>query len=236
MRRLLLALVLVALVAGLALGYLGFVPVVATVFGSDRPRDLGVAWTEADLASARAKTSVRLEQLPPGAEPSLVYEGSRPINATFTAAELTALLNSAGTWRDQPVADCQVRINADGTVEGSGILLMDRIDGYAAATGLDRAQVDELLGRFSWVRTNPPFYFRVQAQVGNNRLSGQIYELQIGRMPVPGGYIEKHNGDLLAFMQGRYTAVPGLRADQVTFGDGTMVFRGTLPAVERTAP
>jgi len=47
-------LVIVAIVV-LVGGYLGFIPGVSGLFGSDQPRDLGAAYTEADLASGQAK-------------------------------------------------------------------------------------------------------------------------------------------------------------------------------------
>jgi hypothetical protein len=237
MKRLLLFVLMLALLAVALLGYLGFVPVLATVFGSDRPRDLGVTWTQADLASARAKTGVRLESLPAStaAASSLVYEGQRAVNASFTGAELTALLNSS-SWRYTPLQQVQIRIGDDGVIEGSGIVLLDRVDGYAAATGLSNKDVDAVLSRFSWVKTNPPVYFRAKAQVANGRLTGEIYELVVGRLPVPGNLIDQYSANAASFLQERFARIPGLRADQVTFSGGQMQLRGTLPAVEKSAP
>lgn len=39
----------------LLLGYLGFVPGVSAIFGSNKPRDLGITHTQADLDSAQTK-------------------------------------------------------------------------------------------------------------------------------------------------------------------------------------
>jgi len=40
----------------LVLGYLGFIPGLSSLFGSDKARDLGVDYTEQNYQEARAKT------------------------------------------------------------------------------------------------------------------------------------------------------------------------------------
>src|SRR5450756_747130 len=69
MRSCLATLVVLVAVVVLGLGYLGFIPVVAGVFGSDKPRDLGVKATAADLQSANGNTGVKLTELPPSSSP-----------------------------------------------------------------------------------------------------------------------------------------------------------------------
>lgn len=235
MKALLRLIIILAVVALVALSYVGFVPLFSSIFGATTPRDLGVTWTQADLDSARAKTGVTLERLAVGASPSLQYEGSKAINASFTSAELTALLNSA-EWRDNPISDVQVKIGADGTIEASGLLHIEKLQAYAAATGIDEGEAKRVIDQIDWLRGSPAVYFKAEATVSNNRLSGSIIEVQVGKLTIPATFIDDYQDEAQRFMQNRFTRIPGLRADEVTFADGQMRLRGTIPAIERTAP
>ncbi|MEK7874346.1 MAG: hypothetical protein AAB502_10895, partial [Chloroflexota bacterium] len=64
MKTLLIAVAVLVVVAVLAGGYFGFVPSVSSIFGSNRPRDLGVRYTQADLQSLRGKTGTQYHSLP----------------------------------------------------------------------------------------------------------------------------------------------------------------------------
>lgn len=235
MRSLLRFVLLLVVIALVALSYLGFVPVLSSIFGANQPRDLGVTWTPDDLASARAKTGVTLVTLSVGATPGISYEGSRPVMQQFTSAEITALLTSAN-WRDNPLKDAQVKIGADGTIEGSAVLLLDKLPGYAEATGIDSGTVRKLIDQVDWLQGNPAVYFRATASVADDKLTGQVLEVQLGKFSVPQGLVDKYEDDARRFLEERFDRIPGLRADSVRFADGQMTFSGTLPAVERTAP
>lgn len=56
------AVIILAIV--LFLGYSGFIPGVSALFGSNKPRDLGVNYTETDRASAREKSQIEYVSLP----------------------------------------------------------------------------------------------------------------------------------------------------------------------------
>lgn len=235
--RLFFGLAIVAVAALLVLGYLGFVPAVAGVFGSDKPRDLGVRATQADLQSANEKTKVKLVQLPATTSPqeSLKYSGQIPASATFSDRELTALINN-GKWKHNPVADCQVKIGSDGAVEASGMLRMDRVPGYAAATGVSAETVNAVVDRLKIAaNSSPPFYLKGTASVANNRVTIDAQQVEVGRFPVPSGWISDYKGAVVGFVEDRIRRVPGLSVKSLTFANGSAKFDGTLPEVEATA-
>ena len=63
------------IVVVLVLGYLGFVPGVSNIFGSNKPRDLGVTYTAADYASAHARNGTTHTVLPAGSVPNIIFSG-----------------------------------------------------------------------------------------------------------------------------------------------------------------
>ncbi|MHB1132923.1 MAG: hypothetical protein ACYC4L_11100 [Chloroflexota bacterium] len=110
------SLVVITLVVGvLVLGYLGFVPGVASAFGADKPRDLEVKYGQASIDSASTKAKAKLEVLSAGvqAQQSLQLSASKvPAAASFTSAELSGLVAShESKWAYHLVSNCQIRIN-----------------------------------------------------------------------------------------------------------------------------
>jgi hypothetical protein len=79
----------VVLIVVIALGYLGFMPGVSNIFGSNKPKDLGVTFSAADYQSARAKMGTIISDLPnnAAAEASVKFSGQKAINATFTESD-----------------------------------------------------------------------------------------------------------------------------------------------------
>lgn len=231
MRGCLTFLILVAAAVVLGLGYLGFVPVVAGVFGSDRPRDLGVKVTPTDLQSAIAKHGVKLAELPPTTPPrdSIKYSGQKAVNGAFTDEELTALAQSS-KWIHNPFGDVQIKIGNDGSFEVSGTLRVSRLQDYAAATGVTSDVVDMVMERLRIVpNSNPPFYLKARGSVTNNHVSGDVQQLEIGRFSVPSNLISDNKAAIIAFLDDKITKIPGLSVRSATLNNGTVQFDGTLP-------
>ncbi len=116
-------------------GWLGFVPVLSTLLGATKPRDLGIRYTDYDFSSYQQKTKINFVDFAnapdnpnkPGkktvfADPKVVE------NLQLTQEELTAAVNSTG-WLWMPVKNAQIRLT-DNTVEVSGNLNMKYIDEF----------------------------------------------------------------------------------------------------------
>ena len=217
-------------------GYYGFVPGVSNVFGSNKPKDLGVKYTEQDRQSGRAKTGWEIKTLPAGLPPekSLVYTGSKSVNAVFTEKELTAWINKS--WNYIPLTDCQIRINPDNTVEFSGILHVSQIKNFEAAMGGSSAEIDNLLpGFIKYLPSSPPVYMKASASVVNNQVTCNVIAFSIGRYSVSTDWL-KNNSSLFEnaaeWLIGR---IPGTSIKSLTFNNGQVQLDGTLPAsISRT--
>jgi hypothetical protein len=95
MKKILIVLLVLAAAGVSFFAYLGCVSGLSSVFGTDKPRDLGIKYSQADFDSARAKSLIEYIALPAGTpdELSLQRSGSRPVNTFFTSAEASALMN-----------------------------------------------------------------------------------------------------------------------------------------------
>jgi hypothetical protein len=227
-RKLFFTLCILAAIIILGLGYLGFMPGVSKLFGSDKPRNLGVVAGTEDRQAAMDKLGIEYLSLTGAAPFSL--SGQKNFNGSLTDKELTALMaEHEKLWKYYPVSSAQVRFNEDGTAEVSGILRTDRIFEYAAATGIDVKQVKEWMDKTKIPLNNPPFYLKGKATVESGKLSGELMKVEIGRLPLPLSLIAPDQSDAVSFGQNRLSKA-GVKVDEASIEAGKVNLKATLPA------
>ena len=174
-------------IPALVAGSLGFVPGLSSLMGTNKPRDLGVAYTEADFRSARGKTKLVYDTLPPTtpASQSIQRFGSRPAVFSLSSREASSLMNNR-PWKYWPYDNVQIKFNENGSAEVSGIILKDRISGYASAIGAPPEAMLIAEKILNSLPANPVFYLNMKVSVENNTVKTfePIY-FEIGRFPVP---------------------------------------------------
>lgn len=225
--------ILVIIVLGVVLvgGYFGFIPGVSNLFGSNKPKDLGVKYTQADYQSGHAKTGSVITDLPSNASPeqSIKYSGSHPVNITFTQAEFNALINNH-PWKYYPFKDCQFRINADGTAEFSAVLLTDRLSDYAKSTGTSTLSAKIIEDYLSKVPGNPTVYTKGKASIVNGQIvNSDISEFQVGRISVPADQLQSNKSSFVSTAQQQMKTIPGFSVKNFSMANGQVKFEGTLP-------
>ena len=222
---------IVALTLILVAGYYGFVPGISTVMRTNKPRNLGITYTEQDRLNGRAKIGWQLQELPPSTPPeqSLIYSGQKDVTATFTSQELTVWINKK--WKYIPITDAQIRVNQDSTVEMSGILHTDRIKTYAMIMQAP-AEFDDILrnyGRF--LMGNIPIYLKTEAVIKDNTAQIKLYEFQLGRYSISPYLLAQNTGLFARAAEWQISSIPGVNIQSLTFQNGSASFAGTLPAV-----
>lgn len=228
--RFLVLLVLLAVIAG---GYFGVIPGISKLFGSDKPRDLGVAFSDADFKSMEIKTGAVAEPMPEGEDASLTIKhvGEHKVDAVFTQAEFTSKVSNR-KWKDNPFGEVQVKFNADGSAEASGILKLPIATRFFAAMGIAAADVEAVAKKFNVPMANVPFYFKGTGVAENNRITPNLTNLEIGRVPVPKAIINQYQqqaADLATDLLGR---VEGFSLEKAEIVDSKLHFVGTLPDKE----
>ncbi|HNQ16490.1 MAG TPA: hypothetical protein PKJ26_01270 [Candidatus Woesebacteria bacterium] len=215
----------------LVLGYLGFVPVISSLFGSDKPRDLGVVATQENYDQYLAKADTTLKTLDAPVEgKSIVYSGSELLTTSFSQEEVTGRLNLS-TWKYMPIDQVQVKFSPDGTVEVAGRLRMDRLDGFIAQVGgtqYSKADVEKGLDYLGVLTVNPVVYGKGTGSVTNNQVTAQIDYLEVGRLPVPLDKIDA-SGTFVSVANHIINNVPGLDVQQADFTGGKLNFTGSVP-------
>lgn len=175
---------LLILVLILGLGFLGFVPGLSTLMGSNKPKNLGITYTAADLVSCRTKSGIQYAVLPQTSIPSQSRQffGQRTVKAEFSSKEITATLNNR-PWQYWPYKDVQIKFNADGTGEISGVLVKSKVPGYAAAIGIPSEAADFAM---KYLPADPVFYVKINAVLTDNKVTTfEPLAFEIGRIPMP---------------------------------------------------
>ena len=232
------AIIVFLVVVLLVLGYMGFVPGLSSLFGADKPRDLGVVYGAEDFGSWVEKSGVKFETLPADAtgKDSLKFSGVVAIDDSFTSEEISANLNQS-KWKYYPVSRTQVKIHEDGTVEAAGILRTDRLASYAAVQGLSGEEQEVLDKYLKYVPNNPPFYIRGGVVVRDNKVELNISEARLGRVAAPQRILG--DAEMIAavesFIEDRLNFVPNLHLNSLNFEGGKMNVDGTYPAVQSHA-
>lgn len=212
-------------------GYLGFVPVLAGVFGSDKPQDLGVVATQAAFDAYSTKAQAIYESLPqPVDGKTAVFRDPQPMTVSFTQEEVSSALANT-PWPYMLIANPQVRINPDGSVEASGVVRLDRLEGFLAQVGgpgYTRADAEKGLAWLGLLPTNPIVYAKGTGSVTNNQATVDVDTITVGRLPIP---FEKLGGDavLTSIANHIINSVDGLNVEQADFTNGQLNFTGTAP-------
>jgi hypothetical protein len=220
---------LILLTPILVLGYLGLVPGVSDLMGSNKPRDLGVRTTEQDLITASAKVGRVRESLPSADSPkeSMKFSGSHKVDAAFTSEEVTKTMQSRN-YKYNPLSDdFQAKFNSDGSLEMSGTVLMDNLKDYGEASNVRKDQADMILEKTNFLKTNPAFYVKAKYSVENNKVNLDLKEAVLGRMPVPVDALPIDK--IERFAEERINNITGLYVESLRVEDGKLKFKGTYP-------
>lgn len=239
-------------------GALGYIPGLSKVLGAEKPRDLGITYTEADFATARAKSQLQYIELPSTNPPelSIIRAGTRPITTSWNSAEMTSLLNDR-PWKYWPISDVQLRINDDGSVELSGVVDRDILKGYAAAIGVSP---EVATGVISFLPPKSAFYIKATTSLKDNKVNNfEIQSVSYGKMIIPVSILlsqnknnminiataadaiselSKYNGKraaIINFINERLSKITGFYAKNASFNQGKLNFDGNLSETEATA-
>lgn len=216
-------------------GYLGLIPGVSAIFGSDKPRDLGIKTNPEILRTANSKTKTEIANLPANTsiDQSLRYEGSHPIDTTFSSEEITAMVNNS-RWKYNPLSQVQVKINPDGSGEASGYIDFNAALQYATSFGVSTDDIDMALKKYPIPRTKFPFYIKATGSVTHNQLTAQVQKLELARIPVPSGIVGEYLSEALNFVEDKYLNSPSLSVTKLENQSGKIYFQGSVPDKELT--
>jgi|GEM_PF-1295298 len=190
----------------LIVGYLGFMPGVSDIMGTNKPKDLGVKYSSADLASGLAK----LDGTQVLSESSLCITcpynstGSIPVDSSYTSAEFTAHLNEISSDKG-PLKNTQVKFNNDGTFEATGLISDPKF-------------------------TNA-FYIKGTIAEGSGKtIKLDLSDSSVGNLGLPADQAVKAEEVVNSAVQDFINKNPGMNVESISIEDGELKYKGTMPA------
>lgn len=191
----------------LGVGYLGIykIPVISSVMGADKPKNLGIKTSEEALASIKEKIPMKItgEYVNfESTDPSQLFTGSIPVDTSTTSEEITSWLQRfEGT--DPIFSNTQVK-KFEGGLEISTMLTQ-------------------------YLKT--PIYVKVMVNRASDKsVSLDIQKASLGRIPVPEKYLNQASDWFEEKISKIMAVIPGFSMEKYEIHKDYSVFKGTFPA------
>lgn len=244
----LVVLLVLVIIPATALAYVGFVPGLTELMRTNKPIDLGVAYSAADFNrlgdnnafgievgnyDAASGLSIKnISSMSPGSK--LVTYGVRTNEATLTQAELTAFVNMI-PWANSPLSNSQIRLEP-GTFEFSGNVKARYVSNLIKAIypAGNYGQLSPFLKLATHLQ-NPAVYAKmsvsidnVAAQAAHGRMHLKVLALKVNRMDLSKD-VSQMNAINMNVGQGSWAQGLPFSLGSLTVSNGQLDVYGTLP-------
>lgn len=205
LRNFLIILIVIAALIVIGIGATGIykVPIVSSIFGFNKPKNLGIITSTEALASVKQKIPLIISGSAVDYEssPDKIFSGILPIDAQVTSEEVTSWLNRfKGT--NSPFSDIQVK-----KIE-SGLEISTLVNKYIKA----------------------PVYVKVMvSQTSDKSINLNITKAKIGAFNVPAKYLAQAQDWFEKKINDRMATIPGFTMTTYEIHDGYSIMKGTWP-------
>ncbi len=200
-------------------------------------KSLGVTYTKADYDSMMSKLQYVKDAVPTGdseAKYNYVFGVAKPIEVSFTSAEITSFLNM-----NRPsyfaVKNVQVKINNDGSIEASGAANVDYFLNEVLGSKYSRDQIKKEIPALGFLPSSVNLYLSFEGSVTNNISTGSLKSVSVQGIPIPTNYVASSeaiqtltNG--VNNLMTKYNNKTGSNFDKIAVVDGKILFKGRVPS------
>jgi len=161
-------------------------------------------------------------------EDSLRYEGQHSFESSITSGEATSMVND-NPYKYFPFKMVQIRFNPDGSVEASGLVSIDTLFSFVAATGGTKYDLNKVKDYLKVPLGTIPVYLKASGSITNNAPSITWQSAKIGRLSVPVDLANKYSSQIDDFIAERINHVPNLKLEKLEVVDSKLNFKGIIP-------
>lgn len=214
-----------------------FALIVGGIFYLLQPRTLGISYTSAELDSFKNKLNITYEPLPSDTPlgKTLIATGSHPVDQSFSSAELTAAVdNRHRIYSYFPFKKVQIRVNSDGSVEGSAMVNFQDGVNYLMALGVSSADIEAGAKKFKVPNADFPVYLKVNGNIENNQSNINVQDAKIANIGIPQNLIKEYGPGINDLVEGVIAdRSPSYNIQKLIVADGKVFFQGTSPDKEQ---
>jgi hypothetical protein len=202
-----LIILLVILGVGVAITGLYEIPVISSVLGTNKAKDLGIKTSPEAVVSISKKIPMKIsgEYISYTADPSEIFTGEIAVDAEFSSEETTSWLQGV-EGKDPLFKNVQVK-KGDGVIEISA-----NVQKYIKA----------------------PIYVKVAVeQIGVNQVALDVTEAKLGMFNVPEKYLQQGEDFFETRVNELMNTIPGFKMESYDIRGGNSYLKGTYPANAR---
>ena len=221
--------IVISLIPLLILTFLGLVPGLSSLVGAG-PKDFGIKVTKDDSKAARTLVGTEVIAIKSNdGKSDFTLEGKKDAVFSMDSKILTAFFNN-NPWKNHPVKNVQILIHPDGTVEGSGILVVSKAIPYAMALGYSEGQIRDAMSKYNIPPIEVPIYVKGTGSAMNDKVTVNASSVKIGAISVPGNIVSQANNEAVVVLEDIIQKHSGsFHAESLIFSDGKMNFKGYVP-------
>jgi hypothetical protein len=205
------AFILVIIGAVLLAAASGFIniPFLTSMFGADKPKDLGVRYDPAALGKMLQEAGVQFTS--PASNYCLTcvisYSDTSPMDLKVTSEELTSYIRQTNNEKG-PFKDLQIKLGTDNHLEAAGLLN---------------------LSDYGYDYTAPAYASGTIEKAGDKSVRIKIDKGEAGRVPVPDDYSAQAGDALEQMINEQLAKMPNLKIETLEIKDGELHFKGDFP-------
>lgn len=208
------------------------------MLGFNKPKDLGIVYTAEDLKKMDSELGIEVEKITEetSISDSLVTSGKKEVDASFSNAEVTAQINRwQSYWKYTPFKQVQFKVNPDGTAEASGILDVNRLEGFITYFGYSTADLQKGLDYINASNMPElPIYIKGTGSVDNNIVNLNFEKVEVYGFTLPADINSAAETGLEAIGGNVLTKVEGLDVEKIEAKNGEAYFKGTVPETTKS--
>lgn len=164
----------------------------------------------------------------------LVFEGSISLEHTFTQQELNSGISAwEESWTGTPFKNMQIKINSDGSIQVSALILTKQAEDIAKTLGYTDEQIGKAKDYLKLVPEYLPIYAQGSLSITNNIVDIDTKSFNIAGVNLPAPLAEEVGSALADVVDKTRRLSDTAYAESAVFTSEGLEFKGTIPASVR---
>lgn len=161
----------------------------------------------------------------------LVFEGSIPLNHTFSQKEINSWISAwEESWTGIPFKNLQIKLYPDGTVEASSLISIKDAEAIGRTLGYTDEEINKAKTFLTFIPDPLPLYAKGTASVTNDVVSMNATDFKVANYTLPQNLTDAVIGVVEDTIERAKTMSDSAAIQSATVTSDGVKFVGTVPA------